>query len=87
MRENMEEGLKLFNYTKLEDISTEDKVKAFDRLYKMCLAHAAGHFGVDDMFCHTECDCEAYIAQEAMVKCLGQDTYTQLNAHEGYRFC
>jgi hypothetical protein len=41
MGENMEEGLKLFSYTKLEDISAEDKIKAFDRLYKMCLAHAA----------------------------------------------
>jgi len=74
----------IFKYTKLVDIAPEHKIAAFDRFYKLCLDHAKGHFGYNEMFCHTECDCEAHIAQEVMLECLGKDVYKQLNDHGDY---
>lgn len=76
--------LKPFRYTKLKDISPEHKIKVFDKIYSRCLEHAKGHFEDDEMFCHTDCDCQAYIAEAAMMGCLGENVYDQLNEYEDY---
>lgn len=81
----MSEEKKAFIYTKLEDISPEHKIEAFDKIFEMCLYHAKGYFGTE-LYCHSECDCEVYIAEAAMMRCLGKNVYEQLNDYEDYTF-
>ena len=76
--------MQLLQYSKLQDISDDHKIKTFDRLYRMCLNHTKQIFSHEGD-CDVDCDCPHYIFEKAMMSCLGENIFDQLNTEEEFK--
>lgn len=67
---------KPFEVRPFEKITQEAKELFLDRVYKMCVEHAHGHFTGN---CLCGCECSHWIYEEAMRCCLGDDVFKKIN--------
>lgn len=67
--------IKKFEYTRIEDISDEHKIKTFNSLHKFCLNYAKSVLSSD---CEDGWE-NIHIFEEALEGCLGKKVFDQLN--------
>lgn len=75
---------KSFEYKKLDTFTTEYKTEFFDFLYEMCLVHARNALK-GERCAADDCDCEHFIYEITLKRCLGPTALAQLNDPECYK--